>query len=338
MMSKKILAILFLFVVSGILGWYFFGRPNKTEFVEQPVTIIPLNGPITSKKAELSGLAWVGDILVLLPQYPEKFGPEDGALFAIPKSAILDYLDGSSKEPISPYLIRFIAPGLKDDIQKYEGYEAIDFWNHTVYLTIESGKDNQMMGYLVSGTISSDLKEVQIDTSNIVEIQPAIQLDNRTDEAIIVMQDKVMTFYEINGADLNPHPAVHAFGLDLTPESTISFPAIEYRVTDATLGPSGEIWVINYVSPKDSEVYPLSDPLIEKYNNGEGVDKNRQVERLVKLNFTDSGIVLADHPPVNIQLDKDPRNWEGLVLLDDRGFLLVTDKSPKTMLAFIPMP
>jgi hypothetical protein len=32
------------------------------------------------------------------------------------------------------------------------------------------------------------------------------------------------------------------------------------------------------------------------------------------------------------------RNWEGLVRLDDRGFLLVTDLFPGTILGFVPAP
>jgi hypothetical protein len=42
--------------------------PSSTT--AQSAVIIPLSGPIDSKQAELSGLAWIGDTLVLLPQYP----------------------------------------------------------------------------------------------------------------------------------------------------------------------------------------------------------------------------------------------------------------------------
>ncbi len=328
MKLKNLIIFLGLFVIVGLIGWYFFILPNKAGPGEQSIVDIPLTGPITKKKAELSGLAWMGDTLVLLPQYPEKFGPDDGVLFTIPKQAILDYLDGKSKEPISPSTIKFVAPGLSDNIKNYEGFEAIGFWNQNIYLTIESGKNNNMMGYLVSGTISSDSKEIRMDTSNVVEIQPSIQMDNRTDEALVITQNKILTFFEINGAGLNPHPTAHVFGLDLTSEGTILFPNLEYRVTDAALGPNGEIWVINKVSPKDTELFSPFDPLKDF----------RQVEHLVELNYETSGITLADSPPIKIKLDKEPRNWEGLVLLENRGFLLVTDKSPDTLLGFIPMP
>jgi hypothetical protein len=277
--------------------------------------------------------------LVLLPQYPERFGSGDGVLFSIPKQAIVDYLDGKSTEPISPDTIRIIAPGLKDSIQNYKGYESIGFWNQNVYLTMESGKNNQMMGYLVSGTISPNSEEIHIDTSHVVEIQPPIQMDNRTDEALVILQNKILTFFEINGAGFNPHPSAHVFGLDLTSQGTILFPSIEYRVTDAALDSSGEIWIINQASPKkEPELFHVFDPLVEKYGNGSPTQEGQQVERLVKLNFETAGITIADIPPVQIKLDTSARNWEGLALLDNRGFLLVTDKSPDTLLGFIPLP
>jgi hypothetical protein len=338
MKLKNSIGLLSVFIFIGLIGWYFFTLPKRNGSSEQSIVFIPLKGPITSKKAELSGLAWIDDTLVLLPQYPERFGLNEGVLFAIPKQAILDYLDGKSKEPISPYTIKFIAPGLKDNIQDYEGFEAIGFWNQNIYLTIESGKNNEMMGHLVSGIISSDLKEIRIDTSHVVDIQPPIQMDNRTDEALVITQNKILTFFEVNGASLNPQPTAHAFSLDLASEGTISFPNLEYRVTDAALDSDGEIWVINKVSPNDTELFPKSDPLIEKYNHGNTPEGIQQVERLVKLNLGTNGITLAGIPPIQITLDKSPRNWEGLALLDNRGFLLATDKSPDTLLGFIAMP
>lgn len=338
MKPKYIIVILGVGVVIGVIGWYLFTWATRNERGGQAIVEIPLSGSIAKKKAELSGLAWIGDTLILLPQYPEKFGPNEGALLAIPKQAILDYLDGKSKEPITPTKITLNAPGLKDSIRDYEGFEAIGFSNQNVYLTIESGKGNHMMGYLVSGTISSDLTAITLDTSHVVEIEPGIQMDNRTDEALVIAQDKVFTFFEINGAGLNPHPAAHVFSLDLTPQGTISFPNLEYRVTDAALGRNGELWVINNLSPNDTALFTRSDLLNETYNGGTPTVDIQQVERLVKLNFSTSGIALANTPPIQIALDKVSRNWEGLALLDDRGFLMVTDKHPDTILGFIPMP
>ena len=43
---------------------------------EVPVQVIPLTGPIASPDAQISGMAWYGDTLVILPQYPERIFPQ----------------------------------------------------------------------------------------------------------------------------------------------------------------------------------------------------------------------------------------------------------------------
>lgn len=194
------------------------------------------------------------------------------------------------------------------------------------------------MGYLVGGQISADQSEIHIDTSRVVKIPPPVLIDNHTDEALIITGNRILTFFEVNGVKLNSNPVAHVFGLDLSQQGTISFPNLEYRVTDAALGPNGQIWVINYFYPEETYLLPEADPLAEKYGAASTYKKYPQVERLVLLNYAASGITLTDVAPIQLELIKDARNWEGLVALDQRGFLLVTDKFPGTMLAFVPMP
>ena len=65
------------------------------------------------------------------------------------------------------------------------------------------------------------------------------------------------------------------------------------------------------------------------------------IERLLELRLTTDGrIVRTESPPLNLELlpDGECRNWEAVVRLDDRGFLLMTDKYPGTLLAFVPLP
>ena len=50
------------------------------------------------------------------------------------------------------------------------------------------------------------------------------------------------------------------------------------------------------------------------------------------------GIVLTETPPIQLELGPESRNWEGLVRLEDRGFLLMTDKFPGTILGFVGVP
>jgi len=64
------------------------------------------------------------------------------------------------------------------------------------------------------------------------------------------------------------------------------------------------------------------------------------VERLLELQLTRHGIERTDKPPVLLQLLNRTtcRNWEGLVRLDQQGFLLMTDEYPAAILAFVPFP
>jgi hypothetical protein len=340
MKTRKAIFVLVLIalVVAAIAG-YLYLRPQRTASTatgsEQPVELIPLAGEVADASAEVSGLAWHDDSLILLPQYPERFGKGDGALFALPKADILSYLDGKSSAPLQPMKIKLSAAGLKESVPNFQGYEAIGFHGDQVFMTIEAGAGKDMHGYLVSGKMERN--EITLDASKVVEIRLPIQSENHSDEALVVTDDKVLTFYELNGADLVPQPAAQAFDFELNSEPGISFPHLEYRVTDAAFA-NGKIWVINYFYPGDTDMLPSVDPLAEKYGEGSTHAQYDQVERLVELNYSDTGITLTDTAPVQMSLVEDSRNWEGLVLLDQRGFLVATDKYPSTLLGFVKMP
>lgn len=328
-----------LILLVAFAGWQYAQNRTRTFAEEQPVLALELAGPIADRDAELSGLAWHDETLILLPQYPERFGEGDGALFAIPKADILAALDGAHPAPLEPAPVRLTAPGLKESIANFQGYEAIGFHGDQVFVTIEAGEGTDMRGYLVSGIISTDLSEITLDTSNVAEIPLPFPSENHTDEALVVTDDSVLTFFEINGAGLNPAPAAQVFDFDLDPRGTLSFPHLEYRVTDAALSADGSAWVVNYFFPGDTDMLPQSDPLAEKFGEGSTHSEQDQVERLVQLTLTANGITLTDSAPIQLVLSgADARNWEGLVPLDGRGFLLVTDKFPSTILAFVAMP
>jgi hypothetical protein len=344
MKSKKTLFIFIaaLLILAAVFGYFYFGQQSAKSAAEtatggeQPVELIQLAGAVADASAEVSGLAWHADLLILLPQYPERFGEGDGALFALPKADILNYLDGKSTAPLTPTIIKLNAAGLKESIPNFQGYEAIGFHGDQIFMTIEAGEGADMHGYLVSGTIAEN--EIQLDTSKVVEIPLPIASENHTDEALIVTDDKVLTFYELNGADLNPQPAAQAFNFELVPEPSISLPQLEYRLTDAAITPDGKIWVINYFFSGDTDMLPKVDPLAQTFGEGSTHAKYDHVERLVELSYSESGITLTDTAPIQMMLEEDARNWEGLVMLDQRGFLVATDKYPGTLLGFIAIP
>lgn len=153
------------------------------------------------------------------------------------------------------------------------------------------------------------------------------------------MDGSILTFFEINGTDYNPAPVAHVFDFDLNPQGTISIPNLEYRLTDAAADSGNDFWVINYFFPGDADLTPSIDPLAQKYGEGPTHAQQDQVERLVKMTYTPNGVTLADTPPIQLSLDGDSaRNIEGLVLLDEQGFWLVTDKFPSTILMFVEKP
>ncbi|MGD9146457.1 MAG: hypothetical protein PVI80_12920, partial [Anaerolineae bacterium] len=324
------------------------GGAAESLVSEVPVTEIPLTGPLAQAEAEVSGLAWHGDYLILLPQYPDfAIQQADGAVFALSKADLLAYLDGTRTEPLEPITVPFIAPGLADQILGFEGYEAITFLADRAYLTIEARETRGprgMRGYLVSGRIAPDLGSLVLNTATVVEIPSQPKVGNKSDEALLVAGDRLVTIYEVNGAAINPSPVAHLFDTQLAPSGTLPFPNVEYRITDATvLDQEGRFWAINYFFPGDTNLATDSDPLAERYGQGPTHAQAETVERLLEFEYSESGIDLVDRPPIQLELMDSflgglGRNWEGLARLDDRGFLLVTDLFPGTILGFVPAP
>ena len=311
---------------------------------EQLVRVIPLAGTLADKKSEVSSLAWYGDYLIVLPQYPSRFASQDdGQVFAISKEDILAFLDSTSDAPITPQDIAFVAPGLAQQIAGFEGYEAIAFQGDRVFVTIESKPGRSMLGYLVAGEITPDLSMLRLDVTTLTEIPPQADLGNMTDETLLVAGDRLITIYEANGAVANPEPVARSFDLSLQPmDPVVPFPTVEYRITDATaLDNTCRFWALNYFWPGDkTKLKPAADALAAKYGEGATHARFATVERLVEFQYTASGISLVDTPPIQFELidDDHSRNWEGVVRLDDRGFLLMTDTHPETILGFVPAP
>lgn len=306
---------------------------------EAAVTLIPLSGPIISADAEISGMTWYGDWLILLPQYPTFAGSsEDGVLFAIAKADLLAFVDGTSTAPIAPTAVPFTGGNLGRQLSGFEGFEAIAFSGDTGYLTVETSP-GRMLGYLVQGEMAPDLSAFVLDTAVTTPIEPQSGSSNKSDESIFIAGEQLVTLYEVNGAALNEAPVAHRFDTALEPVDTIPFPTIEYRVTDATaLDEDGRFWAINYFFPGDLDLLPAVDPLAAEYGQGASHAASEQVERLVEFAYTETGVTRTDAPPLQLTLTSEARNWEGIARLDERGFLLATDKFPGTLLAFVPAP
>ena len=311
--------------------------PTSLSPIEQPVTLISLAGPLVSPSAELSGMAWYGDWLILLPQYPSQFGNQ---LFALHKQDVVDFLTGKNQTPLSPFSIPFIDVGIQEQTLIFNGYEGITFIGDRVYLTVEAIFGTGGTGYLVAGSIAPDLTEIRLDTTQVTSIPPQASLPNLSDETIVAVGDQLATIYEANGRFVNAEPVVHFFdSITLEPVGILPLATIEYRVTDGTAIDSlGRFWVVNYFYPGDRA---LSSILRSRGATGT-IDASAQpIERLLELQFTTEGVIRTATPPLSLELlaDNVARNWEGIVHLQAEGldgFLLVTDSFPETLFAFVP--
>lgn len=343
-MKKQRLWVLLvgLTVVTGAAWWFVKSRGNDSVAAvlkEQAVTSVRLSGPLTKKKAEVSGLAWFGDNLIFLPQYPNFVKDSgDGFLYYLPKAEILAYLDGTSQVELEPRPIPLTASKIGQVVPNYQGFESIGFSGTQIFLTIEAGKGTDMQGYLISGYINPDLSSIHLDTTKLTPIQPQAASENHTDESMLVFDNQIVTFYEVNGEGIVAEPEAHVFDFALNPLETISMTNIEYRLTDTALSTNNEFWGINYFFSGDTELSTTLDSIVDTYGMGKTQSESDHIERLVKFNFSKQGITLADSPPIPFVLTEDARNWEGLAILDDRGFLVITDTHPDTIFGFVPLP
>ncbi len=342
-------------VLLGMAGWLLLrpGRacqPGLTSApAEHAVLEIPLQGRLANSDAELSGLAWYSDTLILLPQYPQRMGTglastqskdaAGSALFALPRAQIVAAARQPAPTPLMPSPVQFDSAGVESHITGFEGYEAIAFWGDRAYLTIEAHRGEHMLGYIVSGKMQA--QALHLDPASLTENPPQADQANHSDEALLVTPERILTFFESNGVGLNPAPHATVFDLQLKRLQPLSLPHLEYRLTDAA-GPDdqGRFWVINYQYPGDKDLVPAQDPLAAEYGQGATHACSQIVERLVEFQITPQGIVRTSTPPVQLQLrpDGEARNWEGLAILPGVGFILVTDKFPDTILGVVSYP
>jgi len=309
---------------------------NSSSSEIEPIEII-LNENISTKNAEFSGMDWCGDELILLPQYPDRFESDfNGCLISISKHDITKYLKSKKKNPIVHKKIQLYSGGIEARINGFEGYEAVVFNGHDVYFALEAEIPGQMFAYIVKGKIDSNKSKIILHPNSLKEIPLTVDLENMAIETLIIVNNRVLAIYEANGKNVNEQPQIVSFDLDLNNYELVSFNNIEYRITDATRFYDNEFWVINYLFKGEKKLLnPAKDYLSLNQTNNENV---QTVERLVQFQIENGEINLSTELPIQIKLSDDgkSRNWEGIVKYDSLGFLIITDKFPKTLLAYIP--
>lgn len=304
---------------------------------EEAIVPIPLAGGVEPSRTELSGLDWYGDTLVLMPQYPSRHGD---ALFAIERDAIESFLDHPGEAPLAARRVALDARGVQEAIEGFDGFEAIVFVDDQVFFAVEGNRDEtRFAGFVVRGHVEGDLARIVLEPERYAAFEAQNDLANTGYETLLRQGDRLLAIYETNG-EVNPRPYAVAIDRDLARRANLPVRHLEYRVTDATsVDAEGRFWVANYHWPGAPWASGACS-LTERYGQGESHARCATVERLVEMQITDLGIQPTDRPPILFELvdDEHARNWEGLVRLEGRGFLVVTDEHPDTILAFVPGP
>lgn len=334
-MKRTIRIILCLVLVFGLAACK--GKEESVsesyEVVEEAEVLeINLTGPIASTQAEVSAMAWCGDWLILVPQYPAMY---DGNVFWISSAELTAYLESDEPEAIEPATIPFDDGGLSEQVSGFEGFEAIAFDGDVFYVTSETRAGDGMLSFLVMGVVEGDCESLTLTPAVQTTVEAQADLSNMSDETILIYQDQVYTIYEANGVNVNPDPVAHVFDLGLESAGELTLPNVEYRITDATtVDDDGIFWAINYFYPGDTMLKPGEDQIAAEFGIGTTHRSAEQVERLVAFQVGEDAITLAGIPPVYLTLDEETSNWEGIVRFMD-GFLLVTDEYPTTRLVYV---
>ncbi|MBU1099715.1 MAG: hypothetical protein KKA84_04850 [Bacteroidetes bacterium] len=332
--------VFLIFQVTGCKNYETLSRESYKVVEESEVIQVFLDGEVSSRNSEISGLSWYNDYLVLLPQYPDNYGSKfEGAFFKISKSKIDTFLQSQNKAPLKPVKVDVNFNGLDPDLLSIgSGFEAITFLGDDVYLTIECGEFFDTYAYILKGKVVGDLESIELYPDKMKKIESQTDISNLSDEAILRNGKEIITIYEANGANVNSEPYIHTFNTELNEISRGRLANIEYRITDATDPDSlGRFWIINYMWEEDgNDLLPDEDAEFIKYGVGKTHKNSKSIERLLEFEFLGNDLKRTKTPPIYLELDKNnkSRNWEGLVRYEN-GFLIITDKHPETILAYI---
>ncbi len=338
---KNIILTLFSFVFISCTSQNInlLNKTNKNISIipESKVVKIPLSGKISERSSEISGLCWYGDKLIILPQYPNKFGTDFGKIFYITKNRLNKFLSGKDTSKIETNYFSINLEGFENLFSLGSGFEAITIKNDTAFFSIENLSFGKTESILLKGIIDNDKKEISLIKNSIVKDPINLDIHNISDESILHFNNIVIPIYEVYGKNLNTNPKVAIFNTNLEFIKEIKFPPIEYRLTDVTsVDNEGKFWAINYFYPGDnSKLEPSKDYLIERFGIGHSHFNSDPIERLVEFQIIENEIIIVNQAPIYLRLMKgNSRNWEGIARFND-GFLIATDTFPETILAFV---
>ncbi len=355
-------------IAIGFVGNTLLAADLPLAATETPLQMITLAAPLDLPEAEISGLTWCQDHLVLLPQYPDfaaraqmtNPGPfterqGDTYLYLLSKQQISEALRNPQHAPLEATPAVFNEADVRDQISGFEGFEAIVCDGDHAWLTVERKEPSwlanvsSVFAYHSAVVLQAKVLFNSEQPSLTILNEPLIytgsqsKLFNASDEALTQVANQLISIHEVNGSTHVETPRATVIDPASGALSKIAFPALPFRVTDATsVDAHGRFWVINYHWQGDQRHARTNDPIATLYGQGPTHQQRGQVERLLELQITDDGIELSGAPPIQLELGDDKgRNWEGIARLqtaEHNGFLLITDKFPQTFFGFVPLP
>lgn len=339
---KQIFILLFAFGVA---------MPTKAAQVEHEVQYIKLAAPLDRGQAQFSGMSWCRGQLLLLPEKPwfvdedDVLEPSESAqayVYSLELAQIEAYLAGTNTNPLQAQPIALLENGVRDQLDEFDGYEAIACQGDTVWLAIEtelSKTDYETNIVQANWVMHQGKTALSIDPGTTHSIKSQSGEENYSDESILLTGAHLVTIHEANRHKTKAAPYASRIHTQTGVRDTIPFPRIAYRITDvSSVDEDGYFWGINYLWSKEQDRFTTLDPLFLKYPRGTTHRLEATVERLIKFKLQDDEITRVDQPPIQLQLtQEDGRNWEGLVRYKDSGLLIITDMHPRTLLGYVPL-
>ena len=272
-----------------------------------------------------------------MPQYVNKSSP---AFYFLTRRTLSNWLNGDRDQALTPQRIDIDMPDYGDLIEGYQGFEAICFIDKDAYLIVESKSNDKMKSYIVKGEIDIKNKSLEIDKDVLKEIPLPFNMKNMGYESILKYKNNLMILFEANGVNVNSNPKASLYTFSLKRKKSFSFPNIEYRITDVSeVDHQGRFWALNFFWPGEKKLLqPAPNTLLINLSKGSTHKQFEHIERLVEFKIEGDSIIRTNNAPIYLELNKNSRNWEGLVRMNKNGFLLIVDEHPRTILAYINQP
>ncbi len=314
---------------SGKLEERSLAKQKLSQIEETEVITLPMNEYASDPSMEFSGLAWYKDKLILLPQYPSKING-DGFLY-IEKREIYNSIKNGSE--LNPQFLKVDLTGLEEYDSHGSGFEAIVFREDKVFVSIESMSFSETISIIVRGIIDSVNMSIDFNEDIQLKLPVTSGINNFSEEALFLADSSLIAIHELNS---EKNSTAFKIPFDLSGFNKIDFPQINYRITDVSeVDDSGRFYVINYFWEGEDSKFPLDDKIAEKWGIGKSTLKYSNIERIVEFKINKNEIQVLEKAPIYLELKEYGRNWEGIVKLDSLGFLLVTDKFPKSILGYV---